>query len=83
MTTLKTLVDQFGATAFVFADAGNGTGFGAAGRLVDWDDATAAEYGQIEMQALDAPHHSDDGAECNFASDWQDGAAGYRFRVFF
>lgn len=83
MTTLKTLISKFDANAFVLADSGNGSAFGAAGQALEWDAAAAAQYGEIEMVRLDKPHVSNDGVECGYASDWQDGQSGYRFRIFF
>lgn len=85
ITTLAKLVSEYSANAFVLADAGNGCGFGD-GRLVDYDDESAYEYGDVEMIELDAPHISDEGQECTFASEWIEQGEGdnpYRVRLFF
>ena len=85
-TTLAELVEEYGANVFVLADAGNGCGYGEAGRMVDFDEACADEYGDTEMTKLDAPHTSDDGSECLYASDWivqGEGDNPYRVRIYF
>jgi hypothetical protein len=86
MATLKELVNECGSNGFVFADAGNGSSIGEEGRFVTWDDAAEAEYGDVELQPLDAPHRSVDGAECGHASDWVESGGGanpYRYRIYF
>ena len=87
MATLNELVMEYGANAFVMADDGNGCGFGEKGRTLDYDEAEmGAEYGTVEMLPLEATHMSDDGIECNFASDWiikGEGDNPYRVRLYF
>ncbi len=88
-TTLSQLVSEYDANAFVLADEGNGCAHGEAGRAVrcDNDDgALLAQYGDIEMVPLDAPHISIDGLECSYASEWMIVGSGdnpYRVRVLF
>lgn len=87
MATLNELVMEYGANAFVLADDGNGCSFGEKGRALDYDeDEMGAEYGMVEMMPLEAAHMSDDGIECNFASDWiikGEGDNPYRVRLYF
>jgi hypothetical protein len=63
----------------IYADAGNGCGFGENGRAVEYDPA----WGALVMHAIPFGTKSDDGLECTVASDWQDGDNGYRFRILF
>lgn len=86
MDTLKELVMQYGANGFVFADAGNGCGFGEEGQFVSWDERTAEEYGDIELSPISKPHYSIDKVECNYASDWigmGEGDNPYRYKIYF
>lgn len=83
MITLASLINEFSVEGFVFADAGNGSGFGEKGRFVSYDDEAAGAYGATEMIELAEPHISDEGAACHYASEWIDGQNGYRFRIFF
>lgn len=85
-TTLAELVEEYGANAFVLADAGNGCGYGEDGQLAMYDEAAADEYGETEMLELSEPHMSDDGQECTYASEWIEQGEGdnpYRVRLFF
>lgn len=85
-TTLKNLIEEYGANAFVVADAGNGSSYGEAGRTVDYDEACADEYGDTEMSRLDAPSMSEDGRECLYASGWitkGEGDNPFRVRIYF
>lgn len=79
---LRELVKMHQANAFVFADRGNGSATGEEGRSVFYDD-TDSEYGEIEMQELEAPHSSLDGFECNYASEWIEKDDGYSYRIYF
>lgn len=83
MTTLATLINNFAAEGYVFADSGNGAGFGERGSYVRYDAEAAAVYGTVEMTGLDEPHTAEDGTLCHHASAWIDGPNGYRFRLFF
>lgn len=85
-TTLSALVEEYGANAFVLADAGNGSSYGEKGRLVNYDKLCRKVYGNTAMHKLKAPHMSDDGSECEYASDWiiqGDGDNPYRVRIYF
>lgn len=70
------------AKFFVFCDAGNGCGFGAAGQAVRYEEDQARAYGHIDMRQTE-PHMSDDRVETVYASDWIEGDNGYRFQVRF
>jgi hypothetical protein len=86
MKTLKQLREEFDSGCFVYADAGNGCGFGEQGRVLIYDVITAEVYGDTEMTELDAVHVSDDGVKCHYASDWiidGDGDNPYRYRIYF
>lgn len=91
MATLSNLINKYDANAFIFADAGNGCAYGEAGQVVDYDDAAADRYGDIELSKLDDPMISDDGTEYNYASDWIEAdwngefrpANPYRYRLMF
>lgn len=86
MANVKTLVEEAGANGFIFADDGNGAGFGKEGQFMDWDQEQEDKYGDIEMSPLPAPHTSADGVECIYASDWVVSGNGdnpYRYRVLF
>lgn len=66
----------------VFCDAGNGCGFGEAGRVVDYDPATMADLIMTDIPEGE-PRTSDDGFESTTQSAWQDGDNGYRWQVRF
>jgi hypothetical protein len=86
LTTLANLISEFDANAFIFADAGNGCGFGEAGQALDYDEAAAKAHGDVELTKLDAPITSNDGYEVNYASDWivtGEGSNPYRYRIMF
>lgn len=81
MPTLANLVENFDSNAFVFADAGNGAGFGEDGQAIDYDQTAAEHYGHIDLMELETPING-----CNFASDWivtGEGTNPYRFRIMF
>ena len=82
---LHDLIVQYQANGFVFADTGNGCGFGELGQFVDWDDKTATAYGNIELVLLDAPITSEDGIVCTYASEWIEAGKGgnYQYRILF
>ena len=86
MTTLRDLIEEFGAEGFILADDGNGSAFGG-GVFIDWSTDTAAEHGDLELTPLTTPHTFSDGVECNWASDWvemsEDTSNPYRIQVFF
>jgi hypothetical protein len=84
--TLDALINEFGSNAFVIADAGNGSGFGEKGVATEYDDDAAASYGAVVLAPLAAPHTSDDGHECAYASEWIAQGTGdnpYRVRIYF
>lgn len=90
-TTLANLVAEFGANAYIYADAGNGAGSPEDGSVRDYDEAAAAAYGDVELTKLDAPMLSTDGYEINYVSDWiEEGRPGefrpanpYVYRIMF
>jgi hypothetical protein len=85
MAKLKELIAEYDANAFVFADRGNGSGFGAEGQASDYDDDAAAQYGDVELAELAEPVTSNDGMECHYASEWfaSDGWPGHEWRLLF
>lgn len=89
MTTLKELVDQYGAIGFVYADRGNGSASGEEGTFSGWGEDADNEYGETEMKSLDKKHISADGVECRFASEWMQSydkngfLTTYEYRIFF
>lgn len=84
--TLASLVAEFfGADetkSVIFCDAGNGSGFGEAGRVVDYDAATMAGLIMTDITTGE-DCTSYDGFESHTQSAWQDGGDGYRWRVRF
>lgn len=88
MTTLKELVDQYGANGFVYADRGNGSASVDEGEFSGWDEDAETEYGGVEMMPLDKKHISADGVECRFASEWMQSydkngfLTNYEYRIF-
>lgn len=86
MKTLQDLIDDTytadEAKFFVFCDAGNGAGYGSAGRTVVYGEFEAAAYGHLVMRPT-ADHRADDGTECGYASEWADDETGYAFKVRF
>ena len=86
MATLNELMKEYGGAAFVYADAGNGCGFGEDGQALPYTMDMERMYGAIQLAELSEPHISDDGIECKFASDWitvREGDNPYRVRLFF
>lgn len=84
--TLASIIAEFFVDderkSVVFCDAGNGSAFGAAGRVIDYDPATMADL--IMADIPDGEDRvSEDGFESMTQSDWQDGENGYRWRVRF
>lgn len=73
---------EYETKSVIFCDAGNGSGFGEAGRALDYDPATMAHLIMTDI-ADGEDRTSDDGFESMTQSDWQDGQNGYRWRVRF
>lgn len=85
MATLSQLIAEYDADGFVYCDAGNGAAYGEGGQFVRLD-ITDPQYADVVLTALDEPNTSDDGVECNYASDWIVSGTGdnpYRYRVMF
>ena len=84
--TLASIVAEFfteyEAKSVVFCDAGNGCGFGEAGRVVDYDPATMADLIMTDIPEGEA-RVSSDGCEVTTQSAWQDGENGYLWQVRF
>ena len=84
--TLTSIVAEFfgeeETKSVVFCDAGNGCGFGEAGRVVDYDPATMADLIMTDIPEGE-DRTSDDGFESMTQSAWQDGENGYRWQVRF
>lgn len=84
--TLASIVAEFfgedEAKSVVFCDAGNGCGFGEAGRVLDYDPTTMADLIMTDIADGD-DRTSEDGFESMTQSEWQDGENGYRWRVRF
>lgn len=84
--TLDSIVAEFfgedETKSVVFCDAGNGCGFGEAGRVVDYDPATMADLIMTDIPEGD-DRTSEDGFESHTQSGWQDGENGYRWQVRF
>lgn len=84
--TLASIVAEFfgedETKSVVFCDAGNGCGFGEAGRVVDYDPVTMADLVMIDIPE-GADRTSGDGFESMTESEWQAGENGYRWRVRF
>ena len=70
--TLRQLLDEHGANAVVIADRGNGSAKGENGVCFRMDNDMLTECGDILLTRLDSPHTSDDGYECQWASEWFD-----------
>ena len=85
MTKLRKLIAEYDANAFVFADRRSGSGFGAQGQAIDYHDAADAQYGDVELAKLTTPITSNDGMECNYASEWfaSEGWPGHEWRILF
>ena len=84
--TLASIIAEFfgedETKSVVFCDAGNGCGFGEAGRVVDYDPATMADLIMTDIPEGE-DRTSDGGFESHTQSEWQDGENGYRWRVRF
>ena len=81
-TTLAQLVAEYDANGFFYMDSGNGSAWGEAGEMMDYDDDAAAQYGHIEMTEISG-HKAGNGQDLEWISDWIEGENGYRFRVGF
>lgn len=85
-TTLSALMNEFGANGVIIADDGNGCAYGKDGRVFEYTEEIAEEYGDVEMNKLETAHTSDDGYECEWASEWiikGNGDNPYRVRLYF
>ena len=90
MPTLRELIAEFNANAFVITDKGNGTGYDQDGHSVriddEYGDDAISDYGDVEMFKLAAPHKSADGVDCNYASEYVDRSDlndGYQVKIYF
>ena len=83
---LASIIDEFfgenETKHVVFCDAGNGCGFGEAGRGVEYDPDTMADLIMTDIPDGE-DRTSDDNLEVATQSEWQEGANGYRWRVKF
>ena len=84
--TLSSIVAEFfgkdETKSVVFCDAGNGCGFGGAGRVVDYDPAAMADLIMTDIPEGD-DRTSEDGFVSSTQSEWQHGENGYRWQVRF
>jgi hypothetical protein len=84
-TTLASLILDYDADWFVYADNGNGAGFPLKGQALNAESASK-DLLSLPMHRLDSPHISEDGVECHYGSKWIVRGKGdnpYRFRVYF
>ena len=80
--TLRKLIEEHDANAFVLEGAGNGS---AGEAILWWDAGTEKKYGDTEMVPI-SPFLATDGQEVNYGSTWivvGEGNNPYRYRVFF
>jgi hypothetical protein len=84
--TLSELMAESGANGVIIADDGNGCAYGEDGRVFEYTEDIEEEYGDVEMHKLETVHTSDDGYECEWASEWiikGNGDNPYRVRLYF
>jgi hypothetical protein len=84
-TTLASLILDYDADWFVYADNGNGAGFPLRGQAQRTESASSALL-SLPMHKLKTPHISEDGVECCYGSKWVVMGTGdnpYRYRVYF
>lgn len=77
---LSNLIKEYQASAVIFTDSGNGSGYGADGIYVDIDDLTDSQLNLVMLP------NTNDTLEAEYMSEAQTESAdpsGYTYQIFF